>query len=296
MNHLQPRWPLIAHVLSAILFCLAVSLPAAARAEEGRASDSSAPAVTRGDVDAGNQFAEAPPPAISTRSLLGIVRQGGFFMIPIAFCSLLMVAFALERFVALRRGRVIPRAFVTRLLQQIDEGELDRESVKQLCAENGSPAARVLAAGARRWSRPAVEVEQAVLDEGERVTTDLRKHLRVFHGVATITPLLGLLGTVTGMIRAFNVVAQADALGRPELLASGISEALLTTAAGLSVAIPALGLYLYYVGRVDRLTIELDSLAQKLVHAISDDDRMPAVIKESSGRSNRSGKANRKAA
>ncbi|GAB6166431.1 hypothetical protein JCM19992_24310 [Thermostilla marina] len=212
-----------------------------------------------------------PQPSISARNLWQVVRQGGFFMLPIAFCSLLLVTFTLERLAALRRGRVIPKAFVTRLLAQIADDELDRDSVLELCEENGSPAARVLAAGARRWGRPAVEVEQAVLDEGERVCNELRKNLRVFHGVSTISPLLGLLGTVTGMIRAFNMVAQSDALGRPEMLASGISEALLTTAAGLCVAIPALGLYLYFVGKVDRLIMALDAMGQNLVQVVSQD-------------------------
>ncbi|RMF96957.1 MAG: MotA/TolQ/ExbB proton channel family protein [Planctomycetota bacterium] len=210
--------------------------------------------------------------SISTHSLWQVLRQGGFFMLPIAFCSLLLVTFTLERLAALRRGRVIPKAFVTRLLAQIAEDELDRDTVLELCEENGSPAARVLAAGARRWGRPAVEVEQAVLDEGERVCNELRRNLRVFHGVSTISPLLGLLGTVTGMIRAFNMVAQSDALGRPEMLASGISEALLTTAAGLCVAIPALGLYLFFTGKVDRLIIALDAMGQDLVQAVSEDD------------------------
>ena len=119
--------------------------------------------------------------------------------------------------------------------------------------------------------RPAVEVEQAIIDAGERVTNNLRKYLRVLNGVSTISPLLGLLGTVLGMIRAFNAIATADAMGRPELLAGGISQALLTTAAGLSVAIPALIAYLFFCGRVDHLIMNLDALGQKIVDLISAD-------------------------
>jgi biopolymer transport protein ExbB len=129
--------------------------------------------------------------------------------------------------------------------------------------------AEVFAAAVRKWGRPAVEVEQAIIDAGERVTNGLRRYLRVINGVATVSPLLGLLGTVVGMIRAFNSIATSDALGRPELLATGISEALLTTAAGLSVAIPALIFYLFFVSRVDRLIIDIDTLGQELVGAIS---------------------------
>ena len=135
--------------------------------------------------------------------------------------------------------------------------------------ENGSPVAQVFAGAVRKWGRPSVEVEQGVIDAGERVTNGLRRYLRVLNGVATVSPLFGLLGTVTSMIRAFNVIAAADAMGRPEMLASGIAEALLTTAAGLTVAIPALIFYWYFVGRVDRLIIEIDNLSQEVVQQVS---------------------------
>jgi biopolymer transport protein ExbB len=164
---------------------------------------------------------------------------------------------------------VIPRPFVKRFVQQLRDGELDREQALELCEENGSPVAQVLAGAVRKWGRPSVEVEQGVIDSGERVAAGLRKYLRVLNAVATISPLLGLLGTVTGMIRAFNVIAAADALGRPQLLASGISEALLTTAAGLFVAIPAMTFSMIFVSRVDRLIVEIDSLGQEVVNAIS---------------------------
>ncbi len=206
---------------------------------------------------------------IPTKNLWSIIEDGGPLMIPIAVCSLLLLAFVFERTISLRRGRVIPRPFVTRFLQQLRNGELDRDKALMLCQESRSPVAEVFAGAVRKWGRPAVEVEQAVIDSGERITNGLRKYLRVINGVATVTPLLGLLGTVVGMIRAFNNIATADALGRPELLAMGISEALLTTAAGLSVAIPALICYLWFVSRVDRLIIDIDAMGQEVVSAIS---------------------------
>jgi biopolymer transport protein ExbB len=134
--------------------------------------------------------------------------------------------------------------------------------------DNRSPVAEVFGAAVNKWGKPSVEVEQAVIDEGERVTNGLRRYLRLFSGVSTISPLLGLLGTVLGMIRAFNAIATADAMGRPELLAGGISQALLTTAAGLSVAIPAYIAYLFFVSRVDRLIIEIDAHGQRVVNLI----------------------------
>ena len=129
--------------------------------------------------------------------------------------------------------------------------------------------ARVFAAALRKWGKPAVEVEQAVLDEGERIANVLRRYLRVINGVATVCPLLGLLGTVWGMMEAFDAIAGSAAMGRPELLASGISQALLTTAAGLFVAIPALIFYLFFVGRVDSIVMDIDQRGQELVNLIS---------------------------
>jgi biopolymer transport protein ExbB len=224
---------------------------------------------------------------IPTQNLWSIIKDGGPLMIPIALCSLILVAVVFERMISLRRGRVIPKPFITRFMRQIREGELDRERALELCAESGSPVADVLAGAVRKWGRPAVEVEQAVIDAGERTTNGLRRYLRVFNGVATVSPLLGLLGTVVGMIRAFNAIATSDAMGRPELLASGISQALLTTAAGLTVAIPALILYMYFVSRVDRLIIDIDALGQELVNLISAEELQANSQKPSGPKSRR---------
>ncbi len=207
---------------------------------------------------------------VPTTNLLEIMRKGGVLMYPIAACSVIMLAFVLERAISLRHGRVVPKPFVTRFLEQMREGALDRETALNLCEENGSPVSEVFAGAVRKWGRPAVEVEQAIIDSGERVTNGLRRYLRVFNGVTTVTPLLGLLGTVFGMIQAFNALAMPDPSGRarPQLLAEGIANALLTTAFGLAVAIPALILYLYFVSRVDRLIIEIDALGEQLVPLI----------------------------
>jgi biopolymer transport protein ExbB len=211
---------------------------------------------------------------IATRNLLGIIRDGGIVMLPILLCSFVLVVFVFERTISLRRGRVVPSPFVKRFLHQLRNGELTQDAALAICDENATPIAAVFAAGVRRWGRPAVEVEQAVLDAGERAVNGLRAYLRVFNGIATVSPLLGLLGTVFGIIEAFNAIAKTQAMGRPELLAGGISEALLTTAAGLVVAIPALIFYHYFVSRVDQLTAELDALGQELVEEIAADGRL----------------------
>jgi biopolymer transport protein ExbB len=209
---------------------------------------------------------------IPTRNLLQVVHDGGPLMYPILACSFVLFVFVFERAICLRRGRVIPGPFVKRFLQQLREKALDREKALELCEQNRSSVAEVFAAAVRKWDRPSVEVEQAIIDTGERVTNNLRRYLRLFNGISTLSPLLGLLGTVLGMIEAFNAIASApDAMGKPELLASGIGQALLTTAAGLLVAIPALTAYLFFVGRVDRLIVEIDSLGQQVVGLIASD-------------------------
>ena len=225
------------------------------------------PAAEAANPAAATPLAKSDP--IPTRSLWDMLKAGGPLLIPIVACSFVLLVFLFERLISLRRGNVIPRPFVKRFLHQLNEGNLNAEGALPLCEENGSAVARVFAGAVKKWGRPAVEIEQAIIDAGERVTNSLRRHLRVINGVATVSPLFGLLGTVWGMMEAFNAIATADAMGRPEMLAAGISQALLTTAAGLFVAIPAMIAYLFFVGRVDRLIMEIDSLGEQLVDLIS---------------------------
>ncbi len=206
---------------------------------------------------------------VPTTNLLDMMREGGPVMWPLALCSVIGLAFVFERLVSLRRSRIIPKAFVKRFLAQVRDGTLDRERALAVCAENNCPISEIFAAAVRKWGRTGMEVEQAILDAGERATNGLRKYLRVFTALAVIGPLLGLLGTALGMIQAFNAVALSDVAGRQELLAKGISQALLNTAFGLIIAIPAQSFYFYLVSRVDRLVIEMDALGQELVQLIS---------------------------
>jgi biopolymer transport protein ExbB len=222
---------------------------------------------------------------VRAKSLLKVIRDGGPLMIPIGICSFVLLVFVFERAVALRKGRIIPGPFVDRFLEQLHEGELERESALELCEDNGSPVAKMFASGIRKWGRPSVEVEQAILDAGERVCADLRKHIRMMNGISTVTPLLGLLGTVFGMIQAFDSIAAFDpAMGDSKpLVAAGISVALITTAAGLTVAIPALIAYLFFVGRVDQRIVELDALGMEIVHCVSAEALAGAAIEKRVG-------------
>ena len=216
------------------------------------------------------EVSDTPPKQlVGGKNLFDTMQKGGLLMAPLFLCSFVMLVFVFERAIALRRGRVIPAPFVKRFLHQLREGKLDRDQALDLCQESHSPVSDVFAGAVRKWGRSSVEVEQAIIDSGERAAHGLRRYLRLFNAIATISPLLGLLGTVFGMIRLFNDISTSDAMGRTELLAAGISEALLTTAGGLSLAIPALCVYLFFVSRVDRLLIDIDALGQEVVQSIS---------------------------
>ena len=212
-------------------------------------------------------------PATSSASprLSDILHSGGPLMIPIGLCSFLLVVFTFERFISLRRQRIIPSTFTRKFLTQLNEGELTQETATAICDRDDSPMARVFKAGVQKWGKPAVEVEQAVLDEGERTSNRLRKYLRLINGVATLCPLFGLLGTVLGMIHAFDSIASVSATSADPktLIATGISQALLTTAAGLTVAIPALISYLFFTSRVDKHIMDIDALGMKVVNLVS---------------------------
>lgn len=224
---------------------------------------------------------------IPIRNLLQIFYDGGLLMYPIAFCSFITMVFFFERLIFLRQGRVIPRPFVKRLIEQLEQQQIDRDEAIDLCTRNPSPIAQIFSAALKRYGRPAVEVEQVVLDAGERVTNQLRKYMRLFSAISNVSPLLGLLGTVLGMIEAFNSIAGSNAIGRPEVLAGGISQALLTTAAGLLVAIPAYLAYMFFLSRTDRLVIEMDSYAQQVIDAISSEGLQENDTSRSRSRSRR---------
>lgn len=212
--------------------------------------------------------AEASP-TIATSNLLQVMFDGGPLMWPLAASSIVLLVFVFERLVMLRRARVVPKPFLQKFMEQLKGNQLGRDSALELCEESGSPVARVFAAAVKKWGRPAVEVEQAVIDSGERVTYELRRYLRLFNGISSVTPLMGLLGTVLGMISAFNAITGANAMGKAELLAGGIGQALLTTAGGLLVAIPALMAYMFFQSRVEVLVMDIDAAAQQVVEVVS---------------------------
>ncbi|HVS11555.1 MAG TPA: MotA/TolQ/ExbB proton channel family protein [Planctomycetota bacterium] len=195
-------------------------------------------------------------------SLYDLIVSGGPIMWPIAFCSVVALGYSVARWIRMRSGPLGTARVRAELLAAADEGGPER--ALELCARSANPLARTLQPGLERWDRPRLEHEKAVEDAGSREVRRLTTGLRPLVVVAGIAPLLGLLGTVWGMILAFNVIAMQQGLGRPELLANGIAQALVTTAAGLAVAIPTQAVYYYLKGRIDRFVSAAEDTWQQL--------------------------------
>jgi biopolymer transport protein ExbB len=207
-------------------------------------------------------------------SLFAIVTSGGPLMIPIALCSVLALAYMVERSVRLRRGRLVRSAFHGELIGAVrDQGP---DAGLALCTQDGTSQARILAAGLRRADAEFMEREKAVEDAGTREVDRLSANLRPLVVIGMIAPLLGLLGTVWGMIEAFSVISAGDGLGSPEALAGGISQALVTTAAGLAVAIPAQAAYYYFKSRIDAFVRRTEDLYLEVSDVLT--GRRPAPV------------------
>lgn len=198
--------------------------------------------------------------------LIDLINRGGWVMYPLLLCSLAGVGLVCERLWALRRGRVIPRRFLLALSALLDKRHYDEAAL--LCQNAEHAAARLARLALKMMGRRRVLFKDVMEEAGRREAAELSAHLGALHLTASISPLLGLLGTVSGMINAFNSIA-VEGIGNPGLLAGGISEALLTTAAGLCVAIPTLVLHRALASRAEALTAELEDLAADLMEALS---------------------------
>ncbi len=223
----------------------------------------------------------APPPgdaaaaiaadsAMQVQSLWDFVLKGGLVMIPIGLCSLIALTIVVERIVSLRRGRIIPSQFLPEIKKILRQHPERRSEALKYCREHQSPLANVMAAGIRRIGSSEEVIERKIEEAGYREQLRLRRFLRGLSVIAALSPLLGLLGTILGMIIAFQTVATSgEALGKAELLATGIYQAMITTAAGLIVAIPVIVCYHWLSSKVDRLVMEMDRLSIEFVEEIA---------------------------
>ncbi|MDY7109837.1 MAG: MotA/TolQ/ExbB proton channel family protein [Planctomycetota bacterium] len=220
-------------------------------------------------------FAQAPAPseaasAVEVQSVWDFVAKGGVMMIPIGLCSLIALTVVIERAVSLRRRKVIPPGFLPGMKEKLKHAQNDPAEALEYCRDDGSPIANVFAAALRRRARPIELIERHIQETGQREVLKLRRYLRVLSVIAAISPLLGLLGTIFGMITAFQTVAaSADALGKTEMLAEGIYEAMITTAAGLIVAIPVLICYHWLSAKVQKLVMEIDQTTLAFIEELA---------------------------
>jgi biopolymer transport protein ExbB len=202
--------------------------------------------------------------------MIEIIRAGGWLMLPIILCSVIAVAITIERLWTLQRRRVLPKDLAMRVWEWARDRQLDQKHLTVLSAN--SPMGRVLAAGLANRHQSREVLKEIVQDTGRHVVHELERYLNSLGTIAAITPLLGLLGTVIGMVKVFTAITTAG-VGNPGVLAGGISEALITTAAGLCVAIPSLIAYRYLRGQVDALVVDMEKEAMKLIDALH---RVPA--------------------
>ena len=211
----------------------------------------------------------APRPGIDRSSVLRLLLQANPMLWPLVICSIVALGYVLERSMALRRDRVIPREFADRFLERLATGKLDRERALELCRAHDSPAAWVFAIVVGAWGQPGATIRQILSYDAAGEVVELKRNLRVLSAMATLGPLLGLLGTVVGIIQSFDALGGRVGPARGEALAHGISLALVATAVGLAIAVVSVAFYYVFLNRVDLLVRELDDRTRQIIELVS---------------------------
>ncbi|MFC1538061.1 MotA/TolQ/ExbB proton channel family protein [Candidatus Latescibacterota bacterium] len=199
-------------------------------------------------------------------SFLSIVLSGGWLMIPIVICSIIVVAVAIERYLAYKKLKINIPQLIMSIRHPLNAGNV-LDAINECTVAKG-PVAAVIKAGLQKVKSGRESVKEAMETAGNAEVYHLEKNLSVLATLAGITPLIGFLGTVTGMIKAFMKIQQLSGNVNADVLAGGIWEAMVTTAAGLTVGIPAMILYNYYVNRVREFTFHMESTADEVLDMI----------------------------
>lgn len=200
--------------------------------------------------------------------MVEILSAGGWLIVPLLFASILAMAIVGERYWALRRAAVVPPHLVEKILEWHRDGQLHSENILQL--HLSSPLGRMLAAGLLNRNHPREVMKESLEESGRHQVHEMERYLSTLGTIAAGAPLVGLLGTVIGMIKVFDAITLGG-VGDPTILSTGISEALITTATGLSVAIPSLIFYRLLRRRVDELVVEMEQAAIRVVEIIHGD-------------------------
>ena len=196
-----------------------------------------------------------------------IIVAGGILMIPIGICSVLALAIVIERFWRLRRATIDTRGFMDTMRQVLRQNRI--QDAVEICDEVDAPIARIMRAGILKYNRTKDDIREAIEDAGHLEIPRLERYMSALATCASVAPLLGLLGTVQGMIKCFAQIQAMEGLVSPSDLAEGIGNALVTTAAGLTVAIPTLVAYNYFVTRVENMILEMEISSSELIELLT---------------------------
>lgn len=221
---------------------------------------------------------------VKKETMFSLIKKGGPIMIPLGLASLLAVALGLERLISQTKERVMPDSFVEGLKGAWKEDPSGAKATAY-CDEEGGTVGHIFKAGIRQAKQGRAAVEKAIDDVGSREADKMKRSLRPLRNIALVAPLMGLLGTVYGMIDAFQKTSMSGGTAKTAMLATGIYEALVTTATGLTIAIPVLLFYQFLLGRVDRLIDDIDEAGTEFVHAYSETSATDKPAKGKAGAS-----------
>ena len=199
--------------------------------------------------------------------IFNVIMKGGILMIPIGLCSIVALAIIIERFFSLRRASIDTREFMDTMRQVLRQNRI--QDAVEICDEVDAPMARIMRAGILKYNRTKEDIREAIEDAGHLEIPRLERYLSAMATCANIAPRLGLLGTVAGMIKAFAQIQALEGQVSPSDLAEGIGNALVTTAAGLTVAIPTLVAYNYFVTRVENMILEMEISSSELIELLT---------------------------
>lgn len=211
-------------------------------------------------------------------NLLEIFLKGGFLMWPILLCSIIGLAVIIDRYVVLRKARINVPAFMVRIRGMIKKKDIS--GAISHCMEEKSPVANIVRKGLKKYKLGHARVKEAIENAGRQEVSKMEKGLTVLASIAGVAPLLGFLGTVTGMIQAFMRIEDLAGAASPSDLAGGIWIALTTTAFGLIVGIPALAFYNYFVSSVKKLVGDMETVANDVIDTIQDSSGSAADVEE----------------
>lgn len=269
-------------VFALAVWCLAARVT---RAQDAPSVDTDALAerAMAGPTDEAPQQSNVPVQAATSPkmpSMLEMFQRGGPFMWPILVLSFVVAIFSFERLLGLRRRKILPPKLVRQLQDLSDKpGGIDVKAVQKLCVQYPSPLANVLKAAVAKFGRPAADVEAACKDAADREANKLYGNVRPLNLAASVAPLLGLLGTLQGMIVVFYTTANLPPMAnRVQALSDGIYMKLVTSFSGLLVAIPAVMLAHYFEGRIQRLFFRVDDVVGQVVPQLERQEAKPKPV------------------